>query len=65
MAVISSSEGITGFNNGKKPEKLLNRIINMTSNENELILDYHLGSGTTSAVAHKLNRKYIGVEMAA
>ena len=64
MAVISSSEGITGFNNGKKPEKLLNRIINMTSNENELILDYHLGSGTTSAVAHKLNRKYIGVEMA-
>jgi len=64
MAVISSSEGVKGFDNGKKPEKLLNRIITMSTNKNDIVLDYHLGSGTTTSVAHKLNRKYIAIEMA-
>ena len=48
--------------NGKKPERLLKRIIEMSTDKNDIVLDYHLGSGTTCAVAHKLGRKYIGVE---
>jgi adenine specific DNA methylase Mod len=44
-------------------EKLLARVINTGSQKGALILDYFLGSGTTTAVAHKLGRKWIGVEM--
>ncbi|MCQ2652843.1 site-specific DNA-methyltransferase [Helicobacter pylori] len=47
----------------QKPEKLLERIIQASSDENSIILDFFAGSGTTCAVAHKLNRKYIGIEM--
>lgn len=47
---------------GKKPEKLLRRIIEMSTNEGDLVMDFHLGSGTTTATAHKLKRKYIGIE---
>ncbi|PQA95263.1 adenine specific DNA methylase [Chryseobacterium shigense] len=57
-----SFEGGVDFKNGKKPEKFLKRIIEVYSNEGDLILDYHLGSGSTCAVAHKLGRKYIGIE---
>ena len=46
-----------------KPEKLIQRIIHLASNENDFVLDSFLGSGTTSAVAHKMNRRYIGIEM--
>ena len=45
-----------------KPEKLLQRIIEISTQEGDIILDYHLGSGTTAAVAHKMGRQYIGVE---
>ena len=62
IGTTPSNEGGVSFNNGKKPEKLLKRIIEMTTNENDIVLDYHLGSGTTAAVAHKLNRQYIGIE---
>jgi adenine-specific DNA-methyltransferase len=44
-------------------EALLKRIIESTSNENDFVMDFFLGSGTTIAVAHKLRRKWIGVEM--
>ncbi|MFP6078534.1 site-specific DNA-methyltransferase [Helicobacter pylori] len=47
----------------QKPEKLLERIIQASSDENSIILDFFAGSGTTCAVAHKLKRKYIGIEM--
>lgn len=47
---------------GQKPEKLLQRVIEMGSHKGDIVLDYHLGSGTTAAVAHKLGRKYIGME---
>ena len=57
-----ASEGNVKLKNGKKPERLLKRIIEMSTNENDIILDFHLGSGTTCAVAHKLNRQYIGIE---
>jgi len=47
----------------KNSEILLKRVISSTSNEGDLVMDYFLGSGTTTAVAHKLGRKWIGVEM--
>ncbi|GHQ65942.1 adenine-specific DNA methyltransferase [Helicobacter pylori] len=47
----------------QKPEKLLERIIQASSDENSIILDFFAGSGTTCTVAHKLKRKYIGIEM--
>ncbi|RGJ40627.1 site-specific DNA-methyltransferase [Eubacterium sp. TM06-47] len=46
-----------------KPETLLQRIIHIATNPGDLILDSFLGSGTTAAVAHKMGRKYIGIEM--
>ena len=45
-----------------KPEKLLQRIIEISTQPGEIVLDYHLGSGTTAAVAHKMGRQYIGIE---
>jgi adenine-specific DNA-methyltransferase len=57
-----SNEGGVSLRFGKKPEKLLERIISLFSQENDLVLDYHIGSGTTAAVAHKMNRQYIGIE---
>ncbi|WP_423752407.1 site-specific DNA-methyltransferase [Helicobacter pylori] len=47
----------------QKPEKLLERIIQASSDENSIVCDFFAGSGTTCAVAHKLKRKYIGIEM--
>jgi adenine-specific DNA-methyltransferase len=44
-----------------KPEKLLQRIIHVATKKGDLVLDYHLGSGTTCAVAHKMGRQYIGI----
>lgn len=46
-----------------KPERLIQRIITLASNPGDIILDSFLGSGTTAAVAHKMNRKWIGVEL--
>ncbi|MBP0482763.1 site-specific DNA-methyltransferase [Sagittula salina] len=46
-----------------KPERLIQRIINIATDPNDLVLDSFLGSGTTAAVAHKMNRRYIGIEM--
>ena len=46
-----------------KPEKLLDRILTLGSNPGDLVLDSFLGSGTTAAVAHKMGRRWIGVEM--
>jgi len=57
----NSTEGID-FQT-QKPEKLLERIIKASSINNSIILDYHLGSGTTINTAHKLGRKWIGIEM--
>ncbi|HEZ1364954.1 TPA: DNA methyltransferase, partial [Neisseria meningitidis] len=45
-----------------KPEELIQDFITITTNESDIVLDYHLGSGTTAAVAHKMNRQYIGIE---
>ena len=45
-----------------KPERLLERILTLATAAGDLVLDYHAGSGTTLAVAHKMGRRYIGVE---
>ncbi len=50
------------FNN-PKPEALLQRVIEISTKENDLVCDFFAGSGTTCAVAHKMKRKYIGIEM--
>ena len=46
-----------------KPERLIERVLHIATNNGDLILDSFLGSGTTAAVAHKINRRYIGIEM--
>ncbi|WP_051763757.1 DNA methyltransferase [Mycoplasma capricolum] len=56
------NEGFFNFQNAKKPEQLIERIIHISSNKNDIVLDFFLGSGTTAAVAHKMNRRYIGIE---
>ncbi|MBH0228048.1 site-specific DNA-methyltransferase [Helicobacter pylori] len=45
-----------------KPEALISRILEIATNENDLVLDFFAGSGTTCAVAHKMKRRYIGIE---
>ncbi|WP_120866959.1 site-specific DNA-methyltransferase [Helicobacter pylori] len=47
---------------GQKSEKLIQRILEASTNENDLVLDFFAGSGTTCAVAHKMKRRYIGIE---
>lgn len=58
-----ANEGGVYFPRSKKPEQLLRRIIEMSTEPGDLILDSFLGSGTTAAVAHKMGRRWIGVEM--
>ena len=62
IGTTAATEGGIRFPNGKKPEKLLKRIIEMTTEPQDLVLDFFLGSGTTAAVAHKLGRQYVGIE---
>lgn len=57
------NEGGVAFPRSKKPEKLIERILLMATNEGDLVLDSFLGSGTTAAVAHKMRRRYIGIEL--
>ncbi|HHF3572019.1 DNA methyltransferase [Haemophilus influenzae] len=57
----NSSKESVGFTSQKR-EVLLERIISASCPPNGIVLDYHLGSGTTAAVAHKMNRQYIGIE---
>ena len=57
------NEGCNDFKNGKKPEKLIARILKMNTNPGDLVLDSFLGSGTTAAVAHKMGRRWIGIEL--
>jgi adenine-specific DNA-methyltransferase len=60
---IKSYETHNTFFPTENSEILLKRVIESTSNEGDLVMDFFLGSGTTTAVAHKLKRKWIGVEM--
>lgn len=55
-------EVIKEFSGGQKPESLIQRIFNMCTTAGDLVLDFHLGTGTTAAVAHKMGLRYIGCE---
>jgi adenine specific DNA methylase mod len=59
---LVNDEGDVSFRNGKKPEEYISYYLDIFSSKNDLILDFQLGSGTTCAVAHKMNRRYIGIE---
>ncbi|MBM6923387.1 site-specific DNA-methyltransferase [Hydrogenoanaerobacterium saccharovorans] len=56
-------EGGAEFRGGKKPEILIKTLLSHFTKEGDLVLDSFLGSGTTAAVAHKMNRRYIGIEL--
>ena len=58
-----AAEGSVTFLNSKKPEALIKRILSIATNPGDLVLDSFLGSGTTAAVAHKMGRRWIGVEL--
>jgi len=58
-----ANEGGIYFPRSKKPENLIKRILEISTEPGDIVLDSFLGSGTTSAVAHKMNRKWIGVEL--
>lgn len=63
-----ATQEVRVFNNDNpfetpKPERLIQRILSLATNEGDLVLDSFLGSGTTCAVAHKMKRKWIGIEM--
>ena len=60
--VLKLFEGKTSFAT-PKPERLIHRIVHIASNPGDLVLDSFLGSGTTAAVAHKMGRRWIGIEM--
>lgn len=57
------NEGCVDFQKSKKPERLIRRIIRLNTQPNDIVLDSFLGSGTTAAVAHKMGRRWIGIEM--
>lgn len=56
-------EGNVQFSRSKKPESQIRRILQMSTNPGDFVLDSFLGSGTTAAVAHKMGRKWIGIEL--
>ena len=58
-----AKEGSVTFKKGKKPERLLQRCIELVTDPGDLVLDSFLGSGTTAAVAQKMGRRYIGIEL--
>lgn len=58
-----TKEGSVEFGNGKKPEQLIRQIFEMVTEPGDWVLDSFLGSGTTAAVATKMNRKWVGIEL--
>ena len=62
IKVINPMAKERGEFDGQKPEALLKRIIEISTKEGDLVMDFFAGSGTTCAVAHKMNRRWIGIE---
>lgn len=56
-------EGDVKFKNSKKPERLIRDLLKAYTNKGDIVLDSFLGSGTTAAVAHKMGRRWIGIEL--
>ena len=62
MDFIVGAKQSVGFGTGQKPEELIKKLLEATTNEHDIVLDFFSGSGTTGAVAHKMNRQWIMVE---
>lgn len=62
IGATPSEEGGVKLKSGKKPEKLIKRIIELCTKPRDIVLDFFMGTGTTCAVAHKMGRQYIGIE---
>jgi len=58
-----TKEGGVKFPNGKKPEALIKKVLDLSTSKSDIVLDSFLGSGTTAAVAQKMGRKWIGIEL--
>lgn len=58
----ANTQGTYSFRNGKKPEEFIQYLINIFTNEHDIVLDFFMGSATTQAVAMKMKRQFIGVE---
>ena len=58
-----AKEGNVKFKQNKKPEALIKRVLELSTDPGDVVLDSFLGSGTTAAVAHKMRRKWIGIEL--
>ncbi|MCK4542373.1 MAG: site-specific DNA-methyltransferase [Spirochaetales bacterium] len=58
-----TKEGGVRFPHGKKPEALIETVLHLATNPGDLVMDSFLGSGTTAAVAHKMGRRWIGIEL--
>ena len=56
------TEGGVSLKKGKKPERLLQRIISISTDPMDIVMDFHVGSGTAAAVAHKMGRRWIAIE---
>ena len=63
MPVATTKEGGVQFPHGKKPEALIQKVLELATNPGDLVLDSFAGSGTTGAVAHKMGRRWIMVEL--
>lgn len=57
-----ASEGGVRYKQGKKPERLVRRCLQLATDPGDVVLDAFLGSGTTAAVAHKMGRRWVGIE---
>ncbi len=62
VKIISANDKERAEFNGQKPESLLKRILDISTKNHDIVIDYHAGTGTTGAVAHKTNRQYILIE---
>lgn len=58
----ANNEGVYSFRNGKKPEKLIQKYLEIFTKQNDLVLDFFMGSATTQAVAMKMHRQFIGID---
>lgn len=58
----ANNQGTYSFRNGKKPEEFIQYLINIFTNEHDIVLDFFMGSATTQAVALKMHRRFIGIE---
>lgn len=62
VKIISANDNERINFDGQKPESLIKRVLDISTNELDLVLDFHIGTGTTCTVAHKMGRRYIGIE---